>query len=106
MICSGHSTACYDVHCPHGCSAPPGLTWARLTRARRCLPAGDVLIPGPPTNVHASEVSRTYVVLSWEPPAPRGREPLTYFIEKVRPIPRPPVTGPLCHAGASETGRS
>ncbi|XP_045437610.1 myomesin-2-like, partial [Pipistrellus kuhlii] len=43
---------------------------------------GDVLIPGPPTNVHASEVSRTYVVLSWDPPTPRGREPLTYFIEK------------------------
>ncbi|XP_014384175.1 PREDICTED: myomesin-2 [Myotis brandtii] len=43
---------------------------------------GDVQIPGPPTNVHASEVSRTYVVLSWEPPVPRGKEPLTYFIEK------------------------
>ncbi|XP_054576316.1 myomesin-2 [Eptesicus fuscus] len=43
---------------------------------------GDVQVPGPPTNVHASEVSRTYVVLSWEPPAPRGKEPLTYFIEK------------------------
>uniref|UniRef100_A0A8C8AX24 Myomesin 2 n=1 Tax=Otus sunia TaxID=257818 RepID=A0A8C8AX24_9STRI len=39
-------------------------------------------IPGPPTNVHASEISKTYVVLSWDPPVPRGREPLTYFIEK------------------------
>lgn len=37
--------------------------------------------------MHASEISRTYVVLSWDPPAPRGREPLTYFVEKV---PRPP----------------
>uniref|UniRef100_A0A8I4A0L9 Myomesin 2 n=1 Tax=Callithrix jacchus TaxID=9483 RepID=A0A8I4A0L9_CALJA len=43
---------------------------------------GDVQIPGPPTNVHASEISRNYVVLSWEPPSPRGRDPLTYFIEK------------------------
>uniref|UniRef100_A0A8C3LCM3 Myomesin 2 n=1 Tax=Chrysolophus pictus TaxID=9089 RepID=A0A8C3LCM3_CHRPC len=43
---------------------------------------GDIQIPGPPTNVHASEISKTYVVLSWDPPVPRGREPLTYFIEK------------------------
>ncbi|KAM6463846.1 myomesin-2 isoform 2-T3 [Liasis olivaceus] len=43
---------------------------------------GDVKIPGPPTNVHASETSRTYVVLSWDPPVPRGKEPLSYFIEK------------------------
>lgn len=44
---------------------------------------GDVQIPGPPTNVQASEVSRNYVVLSWDPPSPRGKEPLMYFIEKV-----------------------
>ncbi|XP_024904786.1 myomesin-2 [Pteropus alecto] len=43
---------------------------------------GDVQIPGPPTNVHASEISRTYVVLSWDPPVPRGKEPLMYFVEK------------------------
>ncbi|XP_055969960.1 myomesin-2 isoform X2 [Sorex fumeus] len=43
---------------------------------------GDVQLPGPPTNVHASEISRNYVVLSWEPPTPRGRAPLMYFIEK------------------------
>ncbi|XP_012644254.2 myomesin-2 [Microcebus murinus] len=43
---------------------------------------GEVQIPGPPTNVHASEISRNYVVLSWDPPVPRGRDPLTYFIEK------------------------
>nr|XP_008541983.1 PREDICTED: myomesin-2 [Equus przewalskii] len=43
---------------------------------------GDAQIPGPPTNVHASEISRTYVVLSWDPPVPRGKEPLMYFIEK------------------------
>lgn len=45
---------------------------------------GDIQIPGPPTNVHASETSKTYVVLSWDPPVPRGKEPLMYFIEKVR----------------------
>ncbi|KAK2094016.1 Myomesin-2 [Saguinus oedipus] len=44
--------------------------------------SGDVQIPGPPTNVQASEISRNYVVLSWEPPSPRGRDPLMYFIEK------------------------
>ncbi|KAG7462769.1 hypothetical protein MATL_G00188190 [Megalops atlanticus] len=38
--------------------------------------------PGPPTNVHASETDRTYVVLSWEPPAYRGRAPMWYYIEK------------------------
>ena len=46
-------------------------------------PPGEVQIPGPPTNVHASETSRTYVVLSWDPPEPQGKEPLMYFIEKV-----------------------
>lgn len=54
-----------------------------LTLATFINLTGDVQIPGPPTNVHASEISKTYVVLSWDPPVPRGREPLTYFIEKV-----------------------
>uniref|UniRef100_A0A2R9CS76 Myomesin 2 n=1 Tax=Pan paniscus TaxID=9597 RepID=A0A2R9CS76_PANPA len=43
---------------------------------------GDAQVPGPPTGVHASEISRNYVVLSWEPPTPRGKDPLMYFIEK------------------------
>ncbi|XP_043917836.1 myomesin-2 [Protopterus annectens] len=43
---------------------------------------GEVKVPGSPTNVYASETSKTYVVLSWEPPVPRGREPLMYYIEK------------------------
>ncbi|XP_067840118.1 myomesin-2 isoform X2 [Heptranchias perlo] len=42
----------------------------------------DVKAPGQPTNVHAAETSRNYIVLSWEPPEPRGREPLRYYIEK------------------------
>ncbi|XP_029451613.1 myomesin-2 isoform X2 [Rhinatrema bivittatum] len=43
---------------------------------------GDFKIPGAPTNVHASETSKTYVVLSWDPPVPCGREPLAYYVEK------------------------
>ncbi|XP_056891788.1 M-protein, striated muscle isoform X2 [Takifugu flavidus] len=43
---------------------------------------GYVTIPGEPTNVHASEIFRSYIVLSWKPPSPRGRAPLWYVIEK------------------------
>ncbi|XP_070691358.1 myomesin-3 [Pempheris klunzingeri] len=43
---------------------------------------GQVKAPFPPTNVHASEVSNTYVVLSWAEPEPRGREPLTFYVER------------------------
>ncbi|XP_072239704.1 myomesin-2 isoform X2 [Leuresthes tenuis] len=43
---------------------------------------GYVTIPGEPTDVHASEIFRSYVVLSWKPPSPRGRAPLWYIIEK------------------------
>ncbi|XP_004850644.1 myomesin-3 [Heterocephalus glaber] len=39
-------------------------------------------IPSPPTNVHASEILESYVVLSWEEPRPRGKAPLTYALEK------------------------
>uniref|UniRef100_A0A4W3J9R4 Myomesin 2a n=1 Tax=Callorhinchus milii TaxID=7868 RepID=A0A4W3J9R4_CALMI len=44
--------------------------------------SGDVKIPGHPTNVHAAETNSNYIVLSWDPPAPRGRESLKYYIEK------------------------
>ncbi|KAL4659860.1 myomesin-2-like [Arapaima gigas] len=43
---------------------------------------GHVKVPGVPTNVHTSEINKTYIVLSWNPPHPRGREPLWYQIEK------------------------
>ncbi|KAM4693675.1 myomesin-2 isoform 2-T2 [Discoglossus pictus] len=43
---------------------------------------GDVKTPGPPTNVQALETSKTYIVLSWDPPVPRGRDHLVYYIEK------------------------
>uniref|UniRef100_A0AAR2L4X0 Myomesin 2a n=1 Tax=Pygocentrus nattereri TaxID=42514 RepID=A0AAR2L4X0_PYGNA len=36
----------------------------------------------PPTEVHATEINRAYVVLSWKPPSLRGRAPLWYLIEK------------------------
>lgn len=45
---------------------------------------GQVKIPFPPTNVHVCEVSDTYVLLSWTEPDPRGREPLTFHVERVR----------------------
>uniref|UniRef100_A0A8C9VVC2 Myomesin 2a n=1 Tax=Scleropages formosus TaxID=113540 RepID=A0A8C9VVC2_SCLFO len=43
---------------------------------------GHVKVPGVPGKVHASEVNKTFVVLSWTPPHARGREPLWYQIEK------------------------
>ncbi|XP_056421653.1 myomesin-2 isoform X2 [Hyla sarda] len=45
---------------------------------------GEVKIPGPPTNVQALETSKTYIVLSWEPPVPRGKDQLVYYIEKTQ----------------------
>uniref|UniRef100_A0A8D0HLH5 Myomesin-3 n=1 Tax=Sphenodon punctatus TaxID=8508 RepID=A0A8D0HLH5_SPHPU len=41
-----------------------------------------VKIPLPPTNVHASEVREDYVALAWNEPDPRGKEPLSYYVEK------------------------
>ncbi|XP_029306718.1 LOW QUALITY PROTEIN: myomesin-3 [Cottoperca gobio] len=43
---------------------------------------GQVKAPFPPTNVHACEVSDSYVVLSWTEPEPRGKEPLTFYVER------------------------
>ncbi|XP_024917238.1 myomesin-3 [Cynoglossus semilaevis] len=43
----------------------------------------QIRVPLPPTNVHACEVSNTYVVLSWTEPEPRGREPLSFYVERV-----------------------
>ncbi|XP_053182875.1 myomesin-3 [Scomber japonicus] len=43
---------------------------------------GQIKVPFPPTNVHACEVSDTYVVLSWTEPEPRGRELLTFYVER------------------------
>ncbi|KAM9851740.1 myomesin-3 [Aulostomus maculatus] len=43
---------------------------------------GQIKNPSPPTNVHACEVSDTFVVLSWTEPEPRGKEPLTFYVER------------------------
>uniref|UniRef100_A0A8C3SLI3 Myomesin 3 n=1 Tax=Chelydra serpentina TaxID=8475 RepID=A0A8C3SLI3_CHESE len=43
---------------------------------------GNIKIPLPPTNVHASEIREDYVALSWDEPDPRGKEPLSYYVEK------------------------
>ncbi|CAF90565.1 unnamed protein product, partial [Tetraodon nigroviridis] len=43
---------------------------------------GCATVPGEPTDVHASEVCQSYVVLSWKPPSPRAPAPLCYVIEK------------------------
>ncbi|CAM4687023.1 unnamed protein product [Caretta caretta] len=43
---------------------------------------GKIKIPLPPTNVHASEIREDYVALSWDEPDPRGKEPLSYYVEK------------------------
>ncbi|XP_063058376.1 myomesin-2 isoform X2 [Engraulis encrasicolus] len=41
-----------------------------------------VTLPGQPTEVHASEINKSYVVLSWTPPSPCGKASLWYLIEK------------------------
>ncbi|XP_067303947.1 myomesin-3 isoform X1 [Pseudorasbora parva] len=43
---------------------------------------GEIRVPSPPTDVRVCELSDTYAVLSWTEPDPRGREPLTYFVER------------------------
>ncbi|NXJ76943.1 MYOM3 protein, partial [Trogon melanurus] len=43
---------------------------------------GGIKIPLAPTNVHASEVREDYVALAWDEPDPRGREPLSYYVEQ------------------------
>lgn len=60
-----------------------------------------VTIPSPPTNVHASEITDAYVVLSWEEPRPRGKAPLTYTLEKVQ---RPQGPQPQARLKSRHTG--
>ncbi|KAM3873043.1 myomesin-3 [Diretmus argenteus] len=43
---------------------------------------GQIRVPFPPTDVHACAASDTYVVLSWTEPEPRGKEPLTFYVER------------------------
>ncbi|XP_078094440.1 myomesin-2-like [Mustelus asterias] len=43
---------------------------------------GEIRVPLPPTNVHVTEIGHTYAALCWNEPCPRGRESLTYYVEK------------------------
>lgn len=56
--------------------------WASASAHGVDSTSGEVRSQDLPPSVHASETSRTYVVLSWDPRT-RGKEPLMYFIEKV-----------------------
>lgn len=42
------------------------------------------MVPGEPTHLAVIEATKSYVVLSWKPPAQRGHEGVMYYIEKVR----------------------
>lgn len=48
-----------------------------------CSYLAYVTLPEPPTDVHATEINHTYIVLSWKPPIPRGRASVWYLVEKV-----------------------
>uniref|UniRef100_A0A7N6AKZ2 Myomesin 2 n=1 Tax=Anabas testudineus TaxID=64144 RepID=A0A7N6AKZ2_ANATE len=47
-----------------------------------CLCAAEGKPPGVPAGVHATEIDRTYVVLSWKAPAYSSKAPMWYYIEK------------------------
>src|SRR4029434_1580812 len=47
------------------------------------LSPGRIRVPLPPTDVRVCELSDTYVVLCWNEPEPRGRELLTFNVERV-----------------------
>ncbi|XP_066478906.1 myomesin-1 isoform X1 [Tiliqua scincoides] len=40
------------------------------------------IVPGPPSDLHVTEATKNYVVLSWKPPCERGHEGVMYFVEK------------------------
>ncbi|XP_017309001.1 myomesin-3 [Ictalurus punctatus] len=42
----------------------------------------QIRVPFSPTDVRVCELSDTYVVMCWTEPDPRGKEPLTYFVER------------------------
>ncbi|XP_072548583.1 myomesin-3 [Salminus brasiliensis] len=42
----------------------------------------QIRVPFPPTGVCVCELSDSYAVISWTEPDPRGKEPLTYFVER------------------------
>ncbi|KAJ8289220.1 hypothetical protein COCON_G00018790 [Conger conger] len=68
--------------------AEPGRTMVvKLDRGKEIIITkdqleGEIRVPLPPTDVHASEVRDTYAVVSWSEPDPRGREKLTFYVEQ------------------------
>ncbi|KAM9436580.1 myomesin-3 [Clarias gariepinus] len=42
----------------------------------------QIRVPFPPTDVRVCELSDTYVVMCWTEPDPRGKEPLSYYVER------------------------
>ncbi|XP_076868595.1 myomesin-3 [Brachyhypopomus gauderio] len=59
----------------------------RVDRGREIVITKDQLesqirVPFPPTDVRVCELSDTYAVMCWNEPDPRGKEPLTYFVEQ------------------------
>ncbi|KAK2903649.1 hypothetical protein Q8A67_008362 [Cirrhinus molitorella] len=66
---------------------PSRTTVIKLERGREIVITkdqleGQIRVPFPPTDVRVCDLSDTYAVLSWTEPDPRGREPLTYFVER------------------------
>uniref|UniRef100_A0A673JX38 Myomesin 3 n=1 Tax=Sinocyclocheilus rhinocerous TaxID=307959 RepID=A0A673JX38_9TELE len=73
---------------------PSRTTMVKVERGREIVITkdqleGQIRVPFPSTDVRVCELSDTYAVLSWTEPDPRGREPLTYSVERVRVDLRP-----------------
>ncbi|XP_016149831.1 myomesin-3 [Sinocyclocheilus grahami] len=58
------------------------LSWIPPSADGAAAVQGQIRVPFPPTDMRVCELSDTYAVLSWTEPEPRGREPLTYFVER------------------------
>ncbi|XP_062842071.1 myomesin-3 [Trichomycterus rosablanca] len=66
---------------------PGRTTVVKVDRGREIIITKDQLesqirVPFPPTDVRVCELSDTYAVMSWTEPDPRGKEPLTYYVER------------------------
>uniref|UniRef100_A0A3B1JHG6 Myomesin 3 n=1 Tax=Astyanax mexicanus TaxID=7994 RepID=A0A3B1JHG6_ASTMX len=70
-------------------TSDPMEPMVKVERGREIVITKDQLesqirVPFPPTGVSVCELSDSYAVISWTEPDPRGKEPLTYFVERVR----------------------
>ncbi|XP_031418958.1 myomesin 1a (skelemin) isoform X2 [Clupea harengus] len=61
--------------------AGPSAPWTGMIKFTEEEPTGGV-VPGEPTHLAVIEATKSYVVLSWKPPAQRGHEGVMYYIEK------------------------